>query len=97
MRLDLGALVQFQASLLLNPEAAEFSNLGQLYAIRGEFDEAVQAYRHSLRLRPNYAPVHARLAKILSRQGQTEQAMVHFKEAMRLDPNLPYCEVNFCQ
>jgi cytochrome c-type biogenesis protein CcmH/NrfG len=53
MRLDLGALVQFQASLLLNPEAAEFSNLGQLYAIRGEFDEAVQAYRHSLRLRPN--------------------------------------------
>ena len=82
------ALNEFQTSLLLNPDAAAFSNLAQVYAIRGEWEHAVQAYRESLKLRPEYAPAHAELAKILSGVGEAEQANVHLQQAIKLDPNL---------
>jgi len=60
------------------------------------FIEGAKA-QQSLKLNPNDALAHARLGKQFSQQGEPEKAVEQFKKATELNPNIPVCEVNFCQ
>jgi protein O-mannosyl-transferase len=64
------ALTEFQIALLLRPEAPAYSNLGQMHAIRGELEQAIQAFEESLKLRPDHGPTQADLGNALSRRNK---------------------------
>jgi tetratricopeptide (TPR) repeat protein len=83
-----GALREFQTALLINPDGPAFYNLARVHTLRGEFDQAIHAYRESQKLEPEYPVTHARLAELLSGQGKQDEADFHLQEAKRLDPNL---------
>ena len=60
--------------------------LGDTLRSRGNFTEAIDAYRHALQLRPDAAETHHGLGLALAAQGQRAPAIAHLREAMRLRP-----------
>jgi predicted O-linked N-acetylglucosamine transferase (SPINDLY family) len=55
----------------------------------GKLDEAIAAYRQTIRFRPGLAQAHSSLGDALRRQGQPREAAAACREALRLDPNQP--------
>ena len=53
------------------------------------FDEAVEAYRQSLRYRPNYAGTYLNVGYALRDSGRFDEAAQAWQEAARLAPNDP--------
>ncbi len=61
-----------------NPMCAEaYSNLGNVYKERGQLQEALENYRHAVRLKPDFIDGYINLAAALVAAGDLEQA-VHF-------------------
>ncbi|MBK9166577.1 MAG: tetratricopeptide repeat protein [Bryobacterales bacterium] len=58
------------------------------------FDEAAQAYRAALRIRPDYALAHNNLADALMKAGRPAESGPHLREALRLDPSLAEAHYN---
>lgn len=52
----------------------------------GRLDDAIDAYRASLRGCPDLRNSHERLAAIFLKQGRTEQVLHHYKQLVELDP-----------
>jgi tetratricopeptide (TPR) repeat protein len=52
-------------------------------------DEAVVAYRQSLRFRPNYGPTFLNLGYALKDSGRLAEAAAAWEQAARLAPNDP--------
>jgi tetratricopeptide (TPR) repeat protein len=72
----------------LMPEDAELhADLGDAYAAAGRSSRAEAAYRSALDRDPDYADVHARLARTLLTRGATAEARAHAEAALRLQPN----------
>jgi tetratricopeptide (TPR) repeat protein len=61
--------------------------VASLYLDAGQFDEAIEAYRESLRLNRESAPTHYNLGFALSARGRREEAIAQFLEAIRIDPD----------
>ena len=53
---------------------------------QGKDAESEAAYREAIRLRPEHAEAHARLAAVLERLGRTDEALAACREAARLEP-----------
>ncbi len=51
------------------------------------FDEAVAAYRHAIRIKPNYFEAYSSLCFVLCVQGQTQEGIQACKQAIRINPN----------
>ena len=80
------ALIEQCAGLL--PEDAELlADLGLAYDAAGREDDAEAAYRRALERDPDYADVHARLARLLLRRQAAAEARAHVESALRLQPN----------
>ena len=78
---------EFEAELALNPTDANSENeLGQIYWLRANLEEAFRHYSHALELQPDFVDAHAGLGKVLTAMGQPEQALRHLLEAARLNP-----------
>lgn len=54
---------------------------------RDKSAEALEEFRKSLALNPNYASAHVGLAGVLAEQGETEKALDELHQALALDPN----------
>ena len=67
-------------------DAAAYHNLGTTYTRLEQFSMAVDAYRNSIRLRPNSSKCHFQLAQALQQLGKTAEARESWQEAMRLEP-----------
>jgi Flp pilus assembly protein TadD len=52
-----------------------------------QVSEAVEQYRHALRLRPDYALAHNNLGHAPLAMAKPDEAEHQFREALRLDPN----------
>ena len=63
--------------------------LGYLYAIKRDYDKALELGEQAISLVPNGADAHAWLAMSLSFAGRPEEALPFFKKAMRLNPISP--------
>jgi len=64
-----------------------YSYLGWLYYRQNQFDRAVDTYKRWLKIKPDDADIHMRLAQILVDQGAFSEAIGHFRAARRGDPN----------
>ena len=69
-------------------EAQVSNNRGVLAYYRGALDAAVEAFRHALKLQPDYAEAHNNLGLALSKLGQEKEAVAAFHEALRIDPKM---------
>ncbi|KAH0954954.1 hypothetical protein HN011_000543 [Eciton burchellii] len=74
-----------------NPLLAEaYSNLGNVYKERGQLPEALENYRHAVRLKPDFIDGYINLAAALVAAGDMEQAVQAYVTALQYNPDL-YC------
>ena len=70
-------------------DAIAHYKLGRLLAARpGQVDAALFHLNRAIDLRPNYAPAHEELARVLTQLGRPEQAIRQLEEAVEADPDL---------
>jgi tetratricopeptide (TPR) repeat protein len=71
-------------------DAAGYIRLATLFEKEGKRDQAINMYRKSLSLKPDYPALHLRLANVyLQNKGDGKNALHHFKKTIELDPNHP--------
>ncbi len=58
--------------------------VGQISDRHADLVEAIEHFRHALRIRPDYAAAHANWGLALEKQGREREAREHFEEARRL-------------
>ncbi|XP_024084050.1 UDP-N-acetylglucosamine--peptide N-acetylglucosaminyltransferase 110 kDa subunit isoform X2 [Cimex lectularius] len=74
-----------------NPLLAEaYSNLGNVFKERGQLQEALDNYRHAVRLKPDFIDGYINLAAALVAAGDMEQAVQAYVTALQYNPDL-YC------
>jgi len=74
-----------------NPVLAEaYSNLGNVYKERGQLQEALDNYRHAVRLKPDFIDGYINLAAALVAAGDMEGAVQAYVSALQYNPDL-YC------
>ncbi len=78
------ALLNWQRANALRPSAPTLGNIGALHHSRGEFAEAIDAYRRAIELRPNAAITHRNLGDALSRLGRRGEAVTAYQRAVEL-------------
>jgi tetratricopeptide (TPR) repeat protein len=70
-----------------NPQAHRaYTNLGAHYLSQGMLSEAAASYRHSLRIKPDYAIAYANLGDVLRKQGMLPEAADSYRHSLRLQP-----------
>ncbi|OAD60022.1 hypothetical protein WN48_06184 [Eufriesea mexicana] len=74
-----------------NPLLAEaYSNLGNVFKENGQLQEALENYRHAVRLKPDFIDGYINLAAALVAAGDMEQAVQAYVTALQYNPDL-YC------
>jgi tetratricopeptide (TPR) repeat protein len=63
------------------------NNLGRAYALRGDYERAVQQYETTLRIKPDFAKAHHNLGNAHLRRGEYQRAAERYREAIRLVPD----------
>jgi tetratricopeptide (TPR) repeat protein len=88
-------LAIWQATVDVRPTSIRgHYNLAGALAGDGKVDEAIEHYRHAVRLYPDYIQAHNNLAALLADRGRPEEAILHYEEALRLDPNVVEAHYN---
>lgn len=77
--------IQAQLANAERPEAQ--TNLGGLYADRGEFDKAIAAFQTAITRDPAYTPGYVNLADFYRSQGQEKKAEATLRSAAKANPN----------
>lgn len=80
-----------QLAIKQNPLLAEaYSNLGNVFKEKGQLQEALENYRHSVRLKPDFIDGYINLAAACVAAGDMEQAVQAYVSALQYNPDL-YC------
>ena len=70
-----------------NPMLAEaYSNLGNVFKERGQLQEALENYRHAVRLKPDFIDGYINLAAALVAVGDMEGAVQAYVTALQYNP-----------
>ena len=70
-----------------NPMCAEaYSNLGNVFKERNQISEALENYRHAVRLKPDFIDGYINLAAALVAAGDLEQAVQAYLSALQYNP-----------
>ena len=70
-----------------NPHLAEaYSNLGNVFKERGQLEEALQNYRHAVRLKPDFIDGYINLAAAQVAAGEMEGAVQAYVSALQYNP-----------
>jgi len=70
-----------------NPLLAEaYSNLGNVFKERGQLQEALDNYRHAVRLKPDFIDGYINLAAALVAAGDMEGAVQAYVSALQYNP-----------
>ena len=75
-------------------QAGVHANLGNLLNDQGRLDEAVDAYRRALALKPDFAEVHSNLGVTLHAQGKFDLAAASHRLALSLKPGYAAAHFN---
>lgn len=76
-----------QLAIKQNPMLAEaYSNLGNVFKERGQLQEALENYRHAVRLKPDFIDGYINLAAALVAAGDMEQAVQAYVTALQYNP-----------
>lgn len=72
--------------------------LGDVLSVQGtELEQSAVSFRRALELRPNYAPAHMRLGKVLIELDRSEEAAAELVRALELAPELQQARVALAQ
>ena len=66
--------------------AEAYSNLGNVYKERGQLHDALENYRHAVRLKPDFIDGYINLAAALVAAGDMEQAVQAYVTALQYNP-----------
>ena len=66
--------------------AEAYSNLGNVYKERGQLQDALENYRHAVRLKPDFIDGYINLAAALVAAGDLEQAVQAYVSALQYNP-----------
>lgn len=66
--------------------AEAYSNLGNVYKERHQMQEALENYRHAVRLKPDFIDGYINLAAALDTAGEVEQAVQSYISALHYNP-----------
>ena len=81
-----------QLAIKQNPLLAEaYSNLGNVYKERNQLSEALENYRHAVRLKPDFIDGYINLAAALVAAGDMEQAVQAYVTALQYNPVTFFC------
>ena len=80
------AVALIEKSLLLDPDADAYSNLGIVHQSAGRLEEAIAAYRRAIAVAPHHANAHSNLGVLFRVTGQPEDAAAAYRTAITLDP-----------
>lgn len=70
-----------------NPHLAEaYSNLGSVYREKGQLQEALENYRHAIRLKPEFIDGCVNLAGTLIAVGEMDQAIKIYVTTLKYNP-----------
>lgn len=82
----LGACVEI---LSLQPERVDVSGFAAMIALElGDYPQAVELYRRTLALRPDFAEAHYNLGNALRQLGELEAAAAAYRRAVEIKPDL---------
>jgi tetratricopeptide (TPR) repeat protein len=88
--IDLGELEMAEAhyrdSLAIKEQPAIYNDLGFVLERQGLLDDAVAAYRKSIKLDPTSASAQYNLGAFLARSGKLDEAEKHLRLAVKYDP-----------
>lgn len=70
--------------------AEAYSNLGNVYKERGQLQEALENYKHAVRLKPDFIDGYINLASALVAAGDMEQAVQAYVTALQYNPVSTY-------
>jgi tetratricopeptide (TPR) repeat protein len=66
----------------LSPDRAEVHHaLGDVLAVQGRIDQALNRYTGALRIDPKFAPAHFSTGLVLASQGKSGEALASFRKA----------------
>jgi len=71
-------------------DANGYFTLGRVYLARQEYDLAIEALEHALRLNPCLAVSYCGLGDSLTYEGRLDEAITQFEVAIRLSPHDPF-------
>jgi tetratricopeptide (TPR) repeat protein len=74
--------------------AEQFVAAGNKHAAAKQYDQAVDAYRQALKLKPDLAAAHHGLGSVYVNMGRNAEALEHLRAAARLDPENPLAHLN---
>ena len=81
------AIAWIGRAIAVEPNAAEYSHLGEAYRAMGRLDDAVASYRQALALQPDYSEAHNNLGNVLRDRGALNEAIAEYQHAVRLKPD----------
>lgn len=76
-------VIVFFTTMLFCPSC---SNLGNVYKERGQLQEALENYRHAVRLKPDFIDGYINLAAALVAARDMEQAVQAYVTALQYNP-----------
>jgi tetratricopeptide (TPR) repeat protein len=83
--------------LHLNPDrmalGAVYANLGNIALAKASLDEAIDYYKKSLEVWPDFRPYNS-MGGVLHRQGKLREAMANYEKALEMQPNSPVAQTN---
>ena len=78
--------------------AEAYSNLGNVFKERGQLQQALDNYRHAVRLKPEFVDGYINLAAALVSAGELHQAVEAYGTALRYNPvSLACCTLTLLQ
>ncbi len=82
------ALTFFQKAKEKNPQDADvWVYLGHCYGKLGHYQDAIEAYKQAIRIKPDYAGAHYNLGNAYRELGRYQNAIESFKQAIRIKPD----------
>ncbi|MBF0447410.1 MAG: tetratricopeptide repeat protein [Magnetococcales bacterium] len=83
------AIVGYQKAIRTQVNPTAHFNLGLALKELNRFDEAIEQYKKTLSIDPNYAGVHRNLGNVFIGQYKLDEAVACYKQALSINPNQP--------
>ena len=64
-----------------------YNNLGLIYLIKGNYDEAIRQFKETIGINQNYASAYADIGYAYMQQGKTNLAVENFQHCLKIDTN----------
>ena len=89
------AVAHFATAVALKPQVPEYCfNLGNAWAAKGEYAQALRNFARALALRPDYAHAQCNHGNALYQLGQFDAALASLDRAIELQPDLAIAHLN---